>query len=79
MTEAVFDFKDIKRRMDRKPAPVVVPPEIAAALDWTQELTKLWDIPGFQDAMAGYVNPLRDYLDNNETVFIGWDVGVVKQ
>ena len=63
----IDDFKDINRRLNRKPepagalckpAPVVVPPEFAAALDWTQELTKLWD-----------------YLDNNDTVFIGFDTG----
>ena len=57
MTEAVFDFKDIKRRMDRKPAPVVVPPELAAylaaELDWTQELTRIWDVPVY-----------RTYLDS---------------
>ncbi len=87
MTEAVFDFKDIKRRMDRKPepiaieivggpspvctkpnckicspAPVTVPLALASALDWTQELTKLWD-----------------YLDDNETVFVGWDIGMIEK
>ena len=31
-----------------KLVPVEVPPEIAAAFDWTHELTDLWDFPGFE-------------------------------
>jgi hypothetical protein len=57
MTEAVFDFPSINRRMNRKPepacalckpAPMVVPPELAAELDWTHELTELWDLPAYR-------------------------------
>lgn len=77
MTEAVFDFKDINRRMNRKPVAIEIK-------------TYPIDKPGCKVCNPDPVvappefngEPLvflRDWLDNNETVFIGWDIGRIER
>jgi hypothetical protein len=122
MTEAVFDFADINRRMNRKPEPVKMeaPVQRRTAYDimrggkspeelmaeyfkayeaWTVLPSNWWACPPtdpravralYEVAKSavcreevdigapGYSVPaVRKHLDDNETVFIGWDVSAL--
>jgi hypothetical protein len=84
MSEAVFDFAAINRRMNRKPEPVAVvdvvstPNVTFGGCKYAPNLAKkLYTVPIMEPPRNLWptVASLRASLDETETVFIGWDFG----
>jgi hypothetical protein len=73
MTEAVFDFKDINRRMNRKPVAIEIK---TCPLD--KPVCKVCNPdpvvvpPKFAGSKLAF---LREWLDYHDTIFIGYDFG----